>query len=102
MAKLDKQNRLIVPKGLIEISDTDFKGNVQLFFKGKEFFLDNPSKKNSRHNCLGEIQLDEHNRFFVPKLAREVLNLKPGDNIISYVQYGKVTFKKVFFIPENR
>lgn len=102
MAKLDKQNRLIIPKALIEISDTDFTGDVRLFIRGKELFLDNPSKKNSRHNCLGEIQLDEHNRFFVPKLARELLNLKPNDNVSFYVQYGKVTFKKVFFIPENR
>lgn len=102
MAKLDKQNRLIVPKELIEISDTDFTEDVRLFFRGKELFLDNPSRKNSRHNCLGEINLDEHRRFFVPKLARELLNLKPGDNISFYVQCDKVTFKKVFFIPENR
>ncbi|MBQ8043470.1 MAG: hypothetical protein IJ272_04900 [Clostridia bacterium] len=102
MAKLDKQNRLIVPKSLIEISDTDFNEDVRLFFRGKELFLDNPSNKNSRHNCLGEIQLDKHNRFFVPKLARELLNLKPGDNISFYIQNGNVTFKKIFFVPENR
>jgi len=102
MTKLDKQNRLVVPKNLVEISDTDFSGDVRLFLWGRELFLDNPSKWNRKNSCLGEIQIDEHRRFIVPKLAREILNLKPNDNISFYVQYGKVTFKKVFFIPENR
>ena len=102
MAKLDNQNRLTVPKALVEISDTDFNGELKLFFRGKELFLDSPSAKNFQRSCLGEIRLDEHNRFFVPKLAREVLNLKPGDNMSFYVVNGKVTFKKIFFIPENR
>ncbi len=102
MAKLDKQNRLVVPQELIKISHTDFSKDVRLFFCGKELFLDNPSLKNSRRNCLGEIALDEHSRFFVPKLARELLNLKPGDNISFYVRNDRITFKKVFFIPENR
>lgn len=102
MAKIDKQNRLVVPHNLMEISHTDFSKDVRLFVCGKELFLDNPYSKNSRHHCLGEIRLDEHNRFFVPKLAREVLNLKSGDNISFYVQNDRVTFKKVFFIPENK
>jgi len=102
MAKIDKQNRLIVPESLIKIVHTDFKNDVRLFICGKELFLDNPSHQNSRRNCLGEILLDEHSRFFVPKLARELLNLNPGDNISFYVRNDRVTFKKVFFIPENR
>ena len=102
MAKMDKQNRLVVPKNLMGISHTDFTKDVRLFFCGKELFLDNPSPQNSRRNCLGEIILDEHNRFFVPKLARELLNLKSGDNISFYVRNDRVTFQKVLFIPENR
>ena len=102
MAKLANQDRLTIPTNLIEISDTDFSGDVRLFYKGKQLFLDNPSKKNSLRNCLGEIHLDEQRRFFLPKLAREVFNIKSGDNITFYVLDGKVTFKKFFFIPENR
>ena len=102
MAKIDKQNRLIVPESLIKIVHTDFTNDVRVFISGKELFLDNPSPKNSRRNCLGEVYLDEHNRFFVPKLAREILNLKPGDNISFYVRNDRVTFKKILFIPENR
>ena len=102
MAKLDTQNRLTLPQALVEISDTDFNSDVRLFFRGKELFLDNPSPSNSKKNCLGEIHLDEHHRFFVPKLAREVFNLKPGDNINFYVLNGKITFRKFFFIPEIR
>lgn len=102
MAKIDTQNRLVIPKGLMEISHTDFSKDVRLFFCGKELFLDNPSSKNSRRNCLGEVLIDEHNRFFVPKLARELLNLKAGDNISFYVRNDRITFKKVLFIPENR
>ena len=102
MAKIDKQNRLVVPQSLMEISHTNFTKDVRLFFCGNELFLDNPSPKNSMRNCLGEVSIDEHNRFFVPKLAREVLNLKSGDNIMFYVLNDRVTFKKLFFIPENR
>lgn len=102
MAKLDSQNRLTIPKDLVEISDTDFNGTLLLFAKGKELFLDNSSQKNFKCHCLGEIHLDEHRRFFLPKLAREIFNLKPGDNINFYVLEGKVTFKKFFFIPEIR
>lgn len=102
MAKIDKQNRLVVPQSLTQISHTDFSKDVRLFFCGKELFLDNPSAKNSRRNCLGEVFLDEHNRFFIPKLARELLNLKPGDSISFYVRNNRVTFKKILFIPENR
>lgn len=102
MAKVDKQNRLVVPQSLIQISRTDFSKDVRLFICGKELFLDNPSPQNSRRNCLGEVSIDEHSRFFVSKLARELLNLKPGDNISFYVRNDRVTFKKVLFIPENR
>ncbi len=102
MAKIDNQNRLVVPKDLIKISHTDFSNELRLFVCGKELFIDNPSSQNSKRYCLGEVHLDDHNRFFVPKLARELLNLKSGDNISFYVQNNRVTFKKVFYIPENR
>ena len=102
MSKMDKQNRLVVPHRLIKISKTDFSKEVRLFVRGKELFLDNASSRHSSCNCLGQVLLDTHNRFFVPKLAREILNLKSGDNFSFYVQNGSITFKKVFFIPENR
>lgn len=102
MAKLDKQNRLLIPKNFLKIAKTDFSNELRIYLYGSDFYIDNPSAKNSRNACLGKITLNEKGRFTIPKLARDVLNLKPNDNVTCFILNDKVTFRKIFFIPENR
>lgn len=102
MAKLDSQHRIIIPKNILKLAKTDFTKEVRLYVYGKDFYLDNPSSKNRRVSCLGEINLDPKGRFIIPKLARQALGLKANDNITCFLLEDKVTFRKIFFIPENR
>ena len=102
MPKLDKQNRIHVPKNLLRIAKTDFSKEIRIYLYGTDFYIDNPSVKNSRNACLGKIILNEKGRFTIPKLARQVLGLKENDNITCFLLDDKVTFRKIFFIPENR
>jgi AbrB family looped-hinge helix DNA binding protein len=73
-----------------------------MYLYGTDFYIDNPSEKNSRNACLGKIILSKKGRFTIPKLARQILNLKPNDNVTCFLLDDKVTFRKVCFIPENR
>ena len=102
MPKLDSQNRLNIPNQLMEIAETDFSSEIRIYATGKEMYLDNPSKKTSPKKCFGQVNVDQKGRFIVPKLLREIFNLKPGDNFALYVLNGRITFKKIVFIPENR
>ena len=102
MAKLDSQNRILIPKSILEISKTDFTQELRLYLHGMDFYIDNPSTYNRSVSCLGAITINEKGRFTIPKIAREVLNLKVNDNITCFLLDDKITFRKVFFIPENR
>ena len=102
MAKLDNQHRITIPKSILEIAKTDFTQELRLYVYGKDFYIDNPSKLNRRICCLGVITLDSKGRLIIPKIARQVLNLKANDNITCFLLDDKITFRKVFFIPENR
>lgn len=102
MAKLDKQNRLHIPKNLLEITTTDFSKEVRVYFRVKEIFLDNPSTKNRRECCLGVVTVDSKGRFFASKLIRDFLGIDSKSNITCFVHQDKITFRKLFFIPENR
>lgn len=102
MSKLDNRNRLIIPKTLFEMTDKDFSDDVRIFFRGKELLFDNHSAQKCNRNWLSTVTINGNNRFHLPKLARALLNLHPGDNVNFYVYNEKITFKKVSFLPENR
>ena len=102
MAKLDKQNRLLIPKNLMKSSDTDFEEEVRLYVRNNKFYLDNPSLENRRIPSLGNLKIDSKGRFFLTKSMREFLRIDEHSEISCYLIDGKVTFKKIFFIPENR
>lgn len=94
MPKLDKQNRMVLPKRLMEISETNFAKNVMIFLREDTLFLDNICLNSCIYHNLGVIRLDSHNRFYVPKLAREFLNILPGDTVTCFVTNGQITLSK--------
>ena len=94
MSKLDSQNRLLIPRHLLELSNTNFDEEIRLYFIGKQIFLDNPSNRNRRTCCLGSIKLDEKYRFILPKNAREFLNINQQSTLIFYVRCNKISFRK--------
>lgn len=102
MAKLDNQNRLIIPKNLLEIAELDIHSEVRLYIRGKELYFDTASHQNNKAYCIGTVKVQDNGRFHLPKLAREILNCKPDSNFTFYLYDGKIFFKKLFFIPEIR
>lgn len=102
MQKLDNKNRLTIPKIYFDTGGIDFSKNVGLFLLGSEMFIGNFNMDNSRYHCLGNISVDKSRRFVVPKLAREVLHLKPNDTFICYFYFGKTTFLKAKYHPPHR
>ena len=102
MSKLDNQNRLVIPKNLLEIAKFDINSEVRLYIRGKELYFDTPSKQNFRVHCVGTVKIHDNGRFHLPKLARDILNCKPDSNFSFYLYDGKICFKKIFFIPEIR
>lgn len=102
MAKLDKHHRILIPKNILKIANTDFSKELRLYQHGMDFYIDNPLPENRRVLCFGTITINDKGRFVVPKVARDVLGLKANDNITCFLLNDKATFRKVFFIPENR
>lgn len=94
MSKLDKQNRLQIPKGLLDLSRTDYTSEVRLYLNGDDFFLDNHLPQNLEKYCLGIITLDSKNRIYLSKRTQQTLKIKPGDNFYFFLYNDVITFKK--------
>ena len=102
MAKLDKQNRLLIPKNLMKSTNIDFEKEVRLYLRGNEFYLDNPSFENRRIANLGSVNIESKGRICLTKSMRKFLQIDNNSEISCYLIDDKVTFKKIFFIPETR
>ena len=96
MSKIDTRCRIALPRDLTLMVNTNFNANLRLYVKGQKLFLDNPSPENYNIPCLGEISLNETRRFVIPQMARNIFNLKPGDEIAFYISEGKLAFKRIF------
>lgn len=97
MAKLDSQNRLLVPKCILEASKTDFSKEVRIYIKDDELFLDNPSNDNKMIRCWGIVHLDRNRRFCVKKIVRKVFNINEETDISCFLLNGRITYKKEYF-----
>lgn len=95
MAKLDKQNRFLIPHNLIHSSSTDFSKEVRLYIRQDDFYLDNPSSENRMVPNLGVVTLDSKCRLGFIKSIREFLKLDQSTEILCYLLNDKVTFRKV-------
>lgn len=93
--KLDKQNRLFIPKEVLELSTIDLTQEVRIYLQGNEFFLDNPHNKHINKDCLGKIKIHPKHHFFVPTQIRDAFRLVTGDIILCFIREGTITFRKV-------
>lgn len=95
MAKLDRQNRFLIPHNLITSSDTTFSKEIRLYVRQDDFYLDNPSKENRKVPNLGIVTLDSKGRLCFIKSIREFFKLDKSTEIICYLLDNKVTFRKI-------
>lgn len=102
MAKLDSQNRLLIPTSLIKSTNTNLQEEIRLYLCGQYFYLDNPSFENAKIPNLGQITLDSQHRLFVKAHMQEALGIDKNTNLTCFLLNEKITFKRVLFIPENR
>jgi len=94
MAKLDRQNRFLIPHNLIASSNTDFLKELRLYVRQDDFYLDNPSLENRTVPSLGVVTLDSKCRLGFIKSIREFLKLDQSTEILCYLLDDKITFRK--------
>lgn len=97
MSKLNKENRLLIPKDILELSNVNLNEEVRIYLCGKEILLDNPSQKHHNMLCVGKANIDAQHRLFVTKLLRNAFCLTSESNVICYVREGTIILRKVVF-----
>lgn len=105
MLKLDKQNRLRIPKKLMKSADTNFEKEVKIYrhpHTCNEFYLDN--SQNSITSFIydeGTAKIDNKGYLYFDEILQDVLNIFPSITYFSiYLQNGKVTFKTILSLEE--
>ena len=94
MVKLDKLNRIHIPKRFLLFSKIPLESKMGLFFKDEELYIDSLSNATKKNPCLSIIRLDKYNNFFASQLVRKQLGIFPGSYITVYLKDGKITLSK--------
>ena len=86
MKKLDKENRVNLPKSVIEICDIDFTTDVMLYlytdYKPNALLLSND--KELALPCFGVVNFDDKKRFYLLKELRAYFKVKPKNELLIY------------------
>ena len=94
MVKLNKLNRIHIPKRFLLFSRVPIESNMGLFFKEGELYIDSLSNATQKNPCLSVVRVDKSNNFFVSQLVQKRLGIFPGSYLTVYLKDGKITFSK--------
>ena len=94
MTKLDKHNRLYIPAAIYKGSNIDYKKPIRIFRKNNFIFLDNMQSKYKYNAHLGNAYIDNRHKLYLPKKARDILEIDLNSDIIIYLSMSKIFIAK--------
>ncbi len=93
VARIDKQNRVVIPETLCEIATSKITDKVFIHEKDDAFLLCDVNCPSIP--CLGSGTVDEKRRFYIPKDVRNLYKITSKTDLKFYVLNGDLFLKIV-------